>query len=70
MPRKKRKEGAKKCASVGSKKKIGDKTYTLKARRKSKTEAKKLAESHRKKGKGKLARVVKDGCGYCIMTRG
>ena len=48
---------------------IGGKRYTHKTCG-TKAAMKKRAENHRKKGKNKTARVVKNGSKYCLYTRG
>ena len=60
----------KSCASQGTRKKIGGKVYALKHRSSSKTTASRKAKKYREGGKSKMARVVKDGCGYAVYTRG
>lgn len=60
----------KKCASSGSKRKLGGKVFSLKSRSSSKMSAKRAAKKHRESGKSKMARVVKDSCGYAVYTRG
>ena len=65
-----KKKAKAKCPSKGSTKTIGGKRFSLKQRSTSKSAAKKAAKAHRAKGKNKNARVVKDGCGYAVYTRG
>lgn len=50
-------------------KKFGDKRYTHQTCG-TKSAMQKKAATHRKKGKNKTARVVKNGKGYCLYTRG
>lgn len=59
------------CPTVGSRRKFGKDNMTLKKKFKSKRDAKKMAENHRAKGKGKKARVVPSKtCGYQVYTKG
>lgn len=53
-----------------STKKLGGKVYKKKSCHTSKTAATKAAKTHRAKGKKARARVVKNGSGYCVYTRG
>lgn len=62
------------CKAVGSRKKIGEKTYKVAAYKSTKAQAQKVAENHRAKGKNKLARVAQVTCSgkktYQVLTRG
>jgi hypothetical protein len=62
------------CKAVGSRRKVGQKNYKISAYRSSKRDAQKIADSHRSKGKGKLARVMEATCGgkktYQVLTFG
>lgn len=62
----------KKAKALPKRKKFGEKFYSKKACSTTKAGAKKTAESHRAKGKGKTARVVKDPVTkkWCTFTRG
>jgi hypothetical protein len=64
------KSKAKKCATKGARKSIGGKVFSLAHRSSSKASATRKAKKHREAGKSKMARVVKDGCGYAVYTRG
>ena len=60
------------CVKTGTRRKISGKNFTLKVKKSSKRDATKAAETHRKKGKNKFARVIKlpGNCGYGVYTRG
>ncbi len=58
------------CPKKGARKKISGEFFTVKCYFKSKSAGKKAAESHRGKGKGKKARLVKTTCGWQLCTKG
>lgn len=62
------------CKAVGSRKKVGEKSYKVAAYKSTKSAAQKVADNHRSKGKGKLARVVSTTCAgkktYQVLTYG
>lgn len=58
------------CAAVGATVTLAGQRFKVKQYSKTKTAAKKVADSHRAKGKGKLARVTKTTCGWRVVTKG
>jgi len=62
------------CKAVGSRKKVGEKSYKVAAYKSTKAQAQKVADNHRSKGKGKLARVAQVTCSgkktYQVLTYG